>query len=552
MEKFIMAKIMRNDPIPVSKDTTLLKLSENYSKLFKYPIIIAKVNNELQELHKTLTDDSDVEFLDATDVNGYRAYQTSAAFMMICAAKEVLGKKVRIVIEHSINKNYYCEIIDDNIVITNEILKKIENKMHRLVKENLPFEKFSLSLEKCLALSEEFGLEDKIKILKFRRTANVNFYKLDGFYDYFHGQLAPSTGYIKLFKISKQATGFILQFPKSTNLNEIEPLRSFEKISKVFVESSQWARILNIDTVGSLNEKICDGKIGEIIRITEALHEKKIASIADQILQNNRRIILIAGPSSSGKTTFSYRLAVQLKVNGLNPHIISLDDYFNDQINTPHEDNNDFDYESINAIDIKQINEDLENLLKGNTVNIPSFNFATGRRENRGRYLKLNEKDVMIIEGIHGLNDKTGIGIKHDLKFKIFISALTQLNVDDHNRIPTTDTRMLRRIVRDNRFRKLDAATTIKMWPSVMRGESENIFPFQEVADAVFNSALVYELSVLKQFVEPILFKIDKSQPQYTEARRLIKFLDSFLGVSSEEVPKNSIIREFIAGSCFS
>lgn len=551
MDDFIFVKLKNETDVQKFSTTkTLLEISKQYNH--KNPILLAKVNNKLQELNKTLTEDCVLEFLDITDANGFRVFQRTLTLMVIYAIKSILGKKTKIVIEHSINKNYYCEIIAPNIIITENLVTQIEQKVKEIINADISIEKLSLSVEKAEKICEEFALYDKIEMLQFRRASTVNFYKLDWFYDYFYGQLAPSTSVITNFKLIKQWDGLVIQFPDFSNPQILSEFQPFEKIAKVFKESSDWAKILGIETVGTLNKFICKGEISNIVRINEALHEKKLALIADMIYGAKKRIVLIAGPSSSGKTTFAHRLTVQLKVNGLNPKIISIDDYFKDQQFTPSMAmDEEYDFESIDAVDVFKLNSDIEHLLAGETVNIPHFNFATGKREDRQKYLTITDKDVLVIEGIHGLNPLICNNILKELKFKIFISALTQLNVDDHNRIPTTDTRLLRRIVRDHLFRKLDASATIRMWPQVTKGERNYIFPFQEDADAIFNSALVYELCVLKQFVEPILFNINKTEPEYLEASKLVKFLDSFLGVSSEIVPKNSIIREFIGGSVF-
>jgi uridine kinase len=470
---------------------------------------------------------------------------------MIYAAKLVLGRKTRIVIEHSINKNYYCETPELGMEVSESLLDQIESEMLKAAEKDYPIEKFSLPLDDAIKRAAEFELFDKIDILKYRRTSNVNFYKLDWFYDYFYGQMLPSTGYLKSFKLIKKSKGFMLQFPSAANDYEIAEMSPNNKISEVFEESNEWAHILKVDTVGQLNSLICNGGVGDIIRVNEALHEKKIAYLADKIHQLNKTIVLIAGPSSSGKTTFAQRLCIQLRVNGLKPIVISLDNYFWDREITPRDASGNYDFESLDAIDLNQINADLDALLKGKAVSMPSFNFTEGKREYKGKPLSLGNDDVLVIEGIHGLNEKVTELIPKQRKFKIFASALTQVNIDDHNRIPTTDTRLIRRLVRDHKYRGADARTTIAMWPSVLRGENKYIFPFQEEADAFFNSALVYEMCILKQFAEPLLFNIDKSYREYTEAMRLIKFLDSFLGVSSELVADNSILREFIGGSCF-
>jgi len=375
---------------------------------------------------------------------------------------------------------------------------------------------------------------------------------MDGFYDYFYGQMVPNSSFLGSFKLTRRSKGFLLQFPAASHDYALAETAPNSKISEVFEESSQWNRVLKIDTVGSLNNKLCSTGIGEVIRVTEALHEKKIANLADQIMHGQKRVVLIAGPTSSGKTTFATRLSIQLRVNGGQPYVISLDNYYVNRDQTPKDADGKYDFETIKALDVAQINQDICALLKGETVQLPSYNFLTGMREYKGHHLTLKPDDVLIMEGIHGLNEAIGAGISRKDTFRIFISALTQLNIDDHNRIPTTDSRLVRRIVRDHQFRGYSASRTIEMWPSVMRGEGKYIFPFQEEADAFFNSALVYEMCVLKQFAEPLLFGIDQSHSSYPEAKRLIKFLDGFLGASSESVPINSILREFVGGSCFS
>jgi len=531
----------------VAPGQTLLELSKLAEGV--YPFLLAKINNQLLELFHPIKEDCEIEYLDVRHPDGFKAYQRSCAFLMICSAKEILGKKARVIVEHSINKNLYCEIPDEEV--TEELLESIEARMHEYSGQNIPIEKFILSLTEGTRIAREFGLEDKAAILKYRRSSSVNFYRLSWFYDYFYGAMVPSTGCISFFKLVKHAPGFILQTPMAENPEILNEIRPMTKITQVFRESASWLRILNVSTVGSLNDQVCNEGLGTIIRVSEALHEKRIAEIADTIYRQGKSIVLIAGPSSSGKTTFSGRLSVQLQVNGLKPKIISLDDYFLDRERTPLDEFGRLDFECLEALDVEQINKDLSELLAGKEVRLPRFNFITGKREYRRRLHKLESGGVLIIEGIHGLNEKLTEYIPAEDKFKIFISALTQLNLDDHNRIPTTDTRMIRRMVRDNRTRGFDALHTIDIWPSVMRGENKYIFPFQEEADAIFNSALVYELCVLKQYAEPLLLQIDPSMPQYTEARRLAKFLDSFLGLSSEEVPPNSILREFIGGSCF-
>jgi len=531
---------------------SLYELSKKFPHVCKKPILAAKVNNELQDsMLRPVPYDSTIEFLDITDPHGFRAYQRGVSFMMICAAKEILGKTTRVVVAHSINKNYYCELPDLKIPITDELLHEIEGFMLGLVEKDLPIEKHTMPKEMAIKIAEDLGLEDKVRLLKYRHNHTVSFYKLGWMYNYFYGGMPPGTGRLDLFKLVRRSHGFMLQFPDASHDYELAEMIPAARVAEVFAESNQWARIMKADTVGALNDKLCKDGGREIIKVAEALQEKKIALLADQIEKEHRPIVLIAGPSSSGKTTFASRLGVQLRVNGVVPHIISLDNYYLNREDCPQDEFGNYDLETIDAIDTNQIASDMKALLDGKRVEIPTFNFLTSKREYKGNFLKLSPRDVLIMEGIHGLNEKTSAGVPASDKFKIFISALTQINVDDHNRIPTTDARLLRRMVRDYLYRGASAADTIGMWPSVLRGEAKYIYPFQEHADAFFNSALVYEMCVLKQYAEPLLYGITPSQPQYTEARRLIQFLSSFLSVPSETIPPNSILREFVGGSSF-
>ena len=464
--------------------------------------------------------------------------------MMLTAFREILGIKVRVLVEHSVSKNLFCEVLGSEV--TEELIDKVERLMHEMVLLNLPIEKYVISIEKAIEIVEEQGLDDKVLNLYFRRSSNVNLYKLKNFYNYFYGKMANSCSELKIFKLSLTEGGFMVQFEDYEQKGSLRPLKEAQNITRVFRESSRWLKVLNVDTVGALNYKITERKIGEIIGINEALHEKKLMGIADDIFYKNKKIVFIAGPTSSGKTTFAHRLAIQLKVIGKNPHIISLDNYYKDF--DVRENLEDLDLESINAIDVSSVNLDISNLLSGNIVDIPSYDFTKRKKSYNGNYLKLGENDILIVEGIHGLNEKLGEGVDKKDSYRIFISALTQLNLDDHNRISTSDTRLIRRMTRDITYRNTKVQTNLAMWPSVLKGESTYIFPYQDTADAVFNSALVYEMCILKQYAEPLLFSVEKSMPEYAEARRLIKFLDSFLGVSSEIVPKNSILREFIGG----
>ena len=511
--------------------------------------LVATVDNQLSDLTRQLLYDANVQFLDYNDPNGLRTYQRGVSFMLVYAVKAILGKKAQVTIAHSINKNYYCELPDLKSPITPRLLQEIEDHMYQTAAKGLPIEKITTPRETAIKIMEDLGFEDKVRLLKYRHNHTVSLYKLNWVHSYFFGEMPPSTALLDRFKLSICGNGFVLQFPDARG--QLKPLPENTRLKEVFTESKQWARIVKADTVAALNDQLCQNGSEKLIRVVEALHEKKIAGLADDIAANNKSIVLIAGPTSSGKTSLAHRLGVQLRVNGLIPHIISLDNYYLDRELCPKDEFGNYDFETIKAIDTDLINQHLQALLNGEAVEIPTFNFLTGKREYKGNVLKFESRDVIVMEGIHGLNEITSAGVDAKDKYKIFISALTQINIDDHNRIPTSDTRLLRRIVRDFRTRGATAANTISMWPSVQRGENKYIFPFQNAADAFYNSALVFEMGILKQYAEPVLFDITPDQPEYTEARRLIRFLASFLAVPSETLPHNSILREFVGGSCF-
>ncbi|QUH27522.1 nucleoside kinase [Vallitalea guaymasensis] len=537
----------------VEKGISLLELSKKYQKDFKAPIVLALTNNKLKELRSHVNEDCKLEFLDLTSRDGYRTYLRSVSFLMIKSIYDILGRgpSTKVIIHHSLSRGFYCELKGHEV--TEEFLNEVKNRMDELVKKDVPFLKRTVSLNKAIKTFDENFMEDKVRLFNYRRVSNVNLYKIEDFEDYFYGYMVPSTGYLNNYDLLKYEDGFILQFQSRNKPTDIAPFHNQQKLFKTLKESSDWGEIMDVETVGALNNKISEGKINELILIAEALQEKKIAAIADTIMKDidNKKIIFIAGPSSSGKTTFAHRLSIQLRANGLKPHPISVDNYFVNREDTPRDKNGNYDFECLEALDIKQFNTDMMNLLNGQPVEMPEFNFKVGKREYNGRVLQLEKNDLLVVEGIHCLNDKLSVGIPRDNMFKIYISALTQLNIDNHNRIPTTDARLLRRIIRDNTYRGTNAEKTIAMWPSVRKGEELYIFPYQEKADVMFNSALVYELAVLKQYAEPLLFSISKDKPEYIEAKRLIKFLDYFLGVSSEKIPRNSLIREFVGGSCF-
>lgn len=543
-----MVKLL-NKEIKLEQDKTLKDLSNDYKHLFKNDIILAKVNNKLKDLSEIIYKDSyyKIEFLDISDKNAFRAYQRSVVFLLVYAIKILCGKKTRIFIKHSINKNYYCEI--DQITVTPDLLNQIKNKMHEAIKKNFLIERLSLPKEKILSLTKEFRNDD-IR-LHFNRNSYLSLYKLDFYYDYYYGPMLYSLGDIKTFDLHMKLNGFVLQFPAFGHSYELKEMTPNEKISQVFLEYSQWLKVLNLQSLSSLNNAVCQNKERELVYLCEALHENKIVKIANEICKQNKKIILIGGPTSSGKTTFSNRLCLQLRVNGMNPNLISLDDYFLNRDLLPFDENGEQDFEKLEVLDIAKLNYDLAELLNGQMIELPKFNFLTGKREKSNRFIKLNTDDILILEGIHGLNEKLTHKINKEFKFKIFVSALTQLNIDDHNRFSTTDTRLLRRIVRDNKFRGFGARQTIQLWKKVINGENNYIFPYQEEADMFFNSALVYEIAVLKQFALPLLFDIKNTEPEYCEANRLIRLLNPFLTINTESIPGNSILREFIGQSCF-
>lgn len=531
----------------------LLELAKYAKKDYDHDIILAKVNGKLTELFKEVPDDAQVEFVTTDTVIGNLTYKRSVCMLMLSALYDVApeGKVQKVCVDYSLSKGYYC-VIEGDMKVTEEFLLEVKLKMLELISLDLPIKKRSMNTEKAMELFKKHGMYDKVKLFKYRRVSRVNIYELNGFEDYNYGYMAPSTGMLDTFDLYLYDEGFVLQLPTREEPDMVPEFNPPKKLFNVLKESTQWGNMLNVDTVGALNDVIASGNITELILVQEALQEKKIADIAADIASKpNKKFIMIAGPSSSGKTTFSHRLAVQLKAHGLKPHTIEVDNYFVEREETPKDEKGNYNFECIDAIDIQLFNTQMMDLLKGKTVEIPTFNFKTGKKEFKGNTLTMGEGDILVIEGIHCLNDKLSESIPRDNKYKIYISALTQLNIDEHNRIPTTDGRLIRRMVRDARTRGASAARTLGMWESVRRGEEENIFPYQEEADAMFNSALIYELAVLKQEAEPLLFGIGKDDPEYYEAKRLLKFLDYFLGINSEDIPKNSIIREFIGGSIF-
>lgn len=531
--------------------TTWMDAVREHQKGYEYDILLVRVNGKLQELHKQVKD-CELSFVTAKDKPGMSAYQRSASLMMLKAFYSVAGpgNVEKLMIDFSIGRGFFVEA-RGNFVLDQEFLDAVKAKMREYVERKIPIMKRSVSTDDAIELFEKLGMYDKARLFRYRMVSRVNIYSIDGFEDYYYGYMVQNTGYIKHFDLIPYHYGFVMVMPDRNTPDILHRFAPSDKLFATLSESTEWGRRMDLETVGALNDRIAKGDMSHLILIQEALQEKKIAEIAAQIAaRKNARFVMIAGPSSSGKTTFSHRLSVQLEAIGLKPHPIAVDNYFVNRVDSPRDEHGNYNYEILECLDVELFNRDMTGLLEGKRVELPYYNFKKGVREYKGNFLQLGEGDILVIEGIHCLNDRLSYTLPADSKFKIYISALTQLNIDEHNRIPTTDGRLLRRMVRDARTRGSSARETIRMWPSVRRGEEENIFPFQEEADAMFNSALVYELAVLKQYAQPLLFAIPRDSEEWLEAKRLLKFLDYFIGVSSEDIPKNSILREFIGGSC--
>ena len=529
---------------------TYKDLLENHLKINPYDIALCKLNREYYELFKNITEDGELELITFDSSIGYKIYARTLQFIFIKATLDLFDNSV-ITIEHSIGDGVFGELHKEEALKEEDIIK-IKKKMTELINKDIPIKKIKMKRKDAIEIFKRYGMDDKVSLLNHVSFEYVNLYELDGRYDYFYGQMAASTGVIKAFDLMYYSPGFVLRYPKRESLNVVEEFKENRKLSQIFLETERWLSILGVGEVGSLNDKVENHELRDLIMVSEALHEKKIAQIADMINERKEtKIVLIAGPSSSGKTTFANRLSVQLRVNGYVPVPISLDDYFVDREHTPKDENGEYDFESIYSLDLELFNSHLGSLLKGEEVEIPSYNFKKGEREWLGNKLKLPNNGIILIEGIHGLNPMLTSSIADKQKFKIYISALTQLNLDNHNRIATTDIRRVRRIVRDYLSRGYGAEDTLKMWASIRRGEEKNIFVYQEEADVMFNSTLVYELCVLKKYALEELDKIDPDSPVYILATRLKSFLGFFKEIDKDYVPTNSILREFIGGSDF-
>ena len=561
--------------VTASESDTLEAVADRFKDYYEDDIILGIVNGRLRELNKKIKSDCELSFVTTADRDGRRTYRRSVVLLLQRAIYDVYGSMTQLHVMHSLGEGYYCQLEkavecadsqqekynedtdlqgsreNSEKSVTEHDIDRIVCSMYSFVEKDLPITKHSAKTQYAEQLFKEKGLHDKERLLHYRRSSRVNLYELDGVVDYFYGFMAPSTGMLKYFDIVPYENGFVLLFP-GANSRSVEPLVTSNKLFHTLDDSREWSKMLGIGTIGSLNDAIAAGRGQEIMLLQEALMEQKIGNLAAQIASDDKKkFVMIAGPSSSGKTSFANRLSIQLIAKGRKPHPLSLDDYYVDREFCPKNPDGSFDFECLESIDIKLFNEDMNRLLKGEAVDMPSFNFKTGKREYRGRKLVLGPDDILVIEGIHGLNDRLSQLIPPEHKFKIYISALTQLNIDEHNPLSTTDERLIRRIVRDARTRGTNAMETIAMWPSVRKGERENIFPFQEQADVMFNSALVYELAVLKVYAEPLLFGIERDCPEYLEAKRLLKLLDYFLPMPADGIPNNSLLREFVGGSCF-
>lgn len=536
-----------------AQGTSFETIAADFQEKYDSMIAVAVANGKIRELFKKVTKDCTLNFFTLRDDVGHKTYVRTATMLLLKAIQDVFGYEVAqgSCVEFAVGNGTYVNGLG-RIPATEESADRLKKRMQELAAAKTPFMKRSYPIEDAMELFKAKSMEDKERLFRYRMSSAVNIYEIDGYYDYFYGYMLPNAGYVKWFDLIPYEKGFMLLLPTKKNPTVVETFSERRKLFETMEASEGWGRTAGIETVGDLNDQICQGSMSELILVQEAEQERKIGEIAKEIVsRGNVKFVMIAGPSSSGKTSFSHRLSIQLRTLGKVPHPIALDDYFVDREKTPRDENGDYNFECLEAIDVKQFNEDMIKLLAGERVELPTFNFKIGKREYRGNYKQLEADDILVIEGIHGLNDRMSYALPEESKFKIYISALTTLNVDNHNRIPTTDGRLLRRMVRDARTRGSSAQRTIQMWPSVRRGEEENIFPFQEGADAMFNSALIYELAVLKPFAEPLLFQIPKDAPEYYEAKRLLKFLDYFLSVPSESLPNNSICREFVGGSCF-
>jgi len=533
--------------------TTLNEIRKDLDIKLDSPVMGALVNHKVKELSFAVVKSKKIRFIDYSHPDGVRLYVRSLLFVLYAAAKEVLPS-AKLKVMHGISNGYYCEFERLGRDITGSDVASIKTEMDRLIASNLPFEKKGILTTDAVEILKSQGLGEKARLFSQQGTLFSYIDYLGKYVNYFYGHLLPSTGYLKNYGLKVHYDGILVQIPKQSDFSKLRKALPQDKLFEIFQEHKDWAEILNISNIGHLNQYIEEGRGGDIIKISEALHEKKVAEIANMIYERRDQVrtVLIAGPSASGKTTFSKRLAVQLAVNGLMPYAISLDDYFVSREKTPRDKNGEYDFEALEAIDIEYFNRQLLDLFEGKEIELPKFDFARGQRMHSGKKLKLKKTDILIVEGIHGMNPNLVPHIRPENTFRIFLSALTQISFDDHNYIPTTDNRLIRRMIRDSKYRGYSAADTIRRWASVRKGEDKNIFPYQENADVMFNSALIYELAVLKKYAEPLLKSVPECMPEYSETNRLLKFLSYFHPIDDSEIPPTSVIREFLGGSSFS
>ena len=544
---------LEGTPTTIRRGATLLALAEKHQSKKSLPIVLATVDGELRELFHEVPEGADVRLVTSGEAAGRDTYRRSCSMLFYAALDRVAGREnIRRATLHFTVSGGWFYTVEGNVTVDDAFVRKIEEKMQEMVRECLPFTKRQVRTGEAIRIFRERGFTDKAALFKTRVASSVNIYDLDGYEDYNYGFMAPHTGLLREFKLMPYHGGILMLLPNRMHPNSPAPFKGEEQLFAAQWEGETWAASLGIDTIGRLNSRIIAGNAREAILIAEAKQEAKIAFIASEIKNRGSvRFILVAGPSSSGKTTFSQRLLVQLEAQGLHPHYIGVDNYFIPRDLLPADENGKKDFESMSAIDVEIFNKDMEALLFGKTVKMPTYNFVTGKREYRGETITLGKNDVLIIEGIHCLNDALTYSLPAESKYKVYISALSQLNVDEHNRVASRDGRLIRRIIRDHKTRGYTASNTIMMWDMVQNGEEQYIFPYQETADIFFNSALPYELAVLKTYVQPLLFSVENEDPARQEARRLLKFLDYFLPLPSEDVPTNSILREFIGGGCF-
>lgn len=539
-----------SEPMEVPYGQTLIDLSKKAFGEKSDEMVLAVYNGKLSELTSQVKADGEVKFLSVQSKDGERAYRRSVVFLMHKALHDIFpGEKPTVFVQFSLGEGYYCTL-GQGKKVTKKLLSELKKRMKQLAELDLPVKKSVYPTSEARELFAEAGMPDKEKLLHYRSNSSTNVYEIDGVLDYFYGYMVPSTRYIKKFDLVLFDDGFVLQFPgKDGSVAEFNPPK---KLFSVLKRTRQWANAMDIDTVGALNDAISAGRTKEIVLMQEAFMEERIGTLAQEIASDkSRKFIMIAGPSSSGKTTFSKRLAIQLRARGLTPHAVSLDNFYLDRDQMPLDENGQKDFEALEGLDIELFNDDMTKLLNGEKVILPIFDFTAGKRSAEGIPMQLGKNDVLVLEGIHGLNDALSYTLPKESKYKIYISALTQLSIDEHNPLSTTDGRLIRRIVRDARTRGTSAEETIAMWDSVHRGEKKNIFPFQESADAMFNSALIYEMAVLKVYAQPQLYAIKDDSPQFSEAKRLLKLLDYFLPMPTDYIANTSLIREFIGGSCF-